>query len=94
VCLASLFDCSNSSALFAAENIPMDDGDAAPLSVHRRIPLRVCPCGRPVSCSLNSCPCLSVCPACVVQSKALAATEACHLVATASISLNRTVRLE
>jgi hypothetical protein len=55
VCVASLFGCSNSSALFAAENIPMDGGDTAPLSVHCRIPIRVR-------------------VACVVQSKALAAT--------------------
>ena len=30
---------------------------------------------------------------CVVQSKALAASEACHMVMTASISVNRTTRL-
>ena len=75
MCVASLFGCSNSSALFSAEYIPMDGGDAAPLSVHRPIPIRVR-------------------VACVVQSTALAATEACHMVATASVSLNRTVRLE
>jgi hypothetical protein len=72
VCVASLFGCSDSSALFAAKYIPMDGGDAAPLSVHRRISIRVR-------------------VACVVQSKALVATGACHMVATASISLNRTV---
>jgi hypothetical protein len=74
VCVASLFGCSNSFALLPAENIPMDDGDTAPLSVLRRIPIRVR-------------------VACVVQSKELAATEACHMVMTASISANRTARL-
>jgi hypothetical protein len=74
VCVASLFGCSNSSALFAAENIPMDGGDTAHLFVRRRIPIRVRVAG-------------------VVQSQALAATEACHMVMTASISVNRTVRL-
>jgi hypothetical protein len=74
VFVASLFGCSNSSALFAAENIPMDGGDTAPVSVRRRIPVRVRMAG-------------------VVQSKALAATEACHMVKTASISVNRTARL-
>jgi len=74
VCVASLFGCTNSSALFAAENIPMDVGDTALLSVRRRIPIRVRVAG-------------------VVQSKALAATEACHMVTTASISVNRATRL-
>jgi len=63
VCVASLFGCSNSSALFAAEYIPMDGGGTTPLSVHCRIPIRV----RVAS---------------VVQSKALVATEPCHMVMT------------
>jgi hypothetical protein len=41
VCGASLFGCSSSSALFAAEKIPMHAGDMAPLSAHCRIPVRV-----------------------------------------------------
>jgi len=74
VCVASLFGCSNSSALFAVENIPMDGAGTAPLSVHCRSPI-------------------SVRMACVVQSKALAAAEACHMVMTASVSVKRTARL-
>lgn len=57
MCVASLFGCSNSSALFAAENIPMDGGGTAPPPVRVRV-------------------------ASVVQSKALAATEDCHMVMT------------
>ena len=52
----------------------MDGEYTAPLSVRRRIPVRVR-------------------VACVVHFKALAATEACHMVMTASISVNRTTGL-